>query len=148
MNQDSRFNYAPDNFLQLPQERYSASAFAHFYVTDEHRIYSEVSFIRNYVPQELAPTPAFTTIEINPNSAFFSPEVQQAFLNSGDLNADGNYEAFIGRRMVENGSRQSLDTRDAFRILSWVSTVTLMTIGHMMYYYSRSMLDQTNLLKQ
>ncbi|REL27578.1 TonB-dependent receptor [Thalassotalea euphylliae] len=141
----SRFNYAPDNFLQLPQERYSASAFAHFYVTDEHRIYTEVSYIRNEVPQELAPTPAFTTIEINPNSAFFSPEVQQAFLNSGDLNDNGNYEAFIGRRMVENGSRQSIDTRDAFRILLGVDGYINDDWSYDVFY-SRSMLDQTNLL--
>ncbi|REL32359.1 TonB-dependent receptor domain-containing protein [Thalassotalea euphylliae] len=141
----SRFNYAPDNFLQLPQERYSASAFAHFYVTDEHRIYTEVSYIRNEVPQELAPTPAFTTIEINPNSAFFSPEVQQAFLNSGELNDDGNFEAFIGRRMVENGSRQSIDTRDAFRILLGVDGYINDDWSYDVFY-SRSMLDQTNLL--
>lgn len=140
-----RFNYAPDNFLQLPQERYSASAFAHFYITDEHRIYAETSFIRNDVPQELAPTPAFTTIEVNPNSAYFAPDVQQAFLNSGALNDDGNYEMFIGRRMVENGSRQSLDTRDAMRILVGIDGYINDDWSYDVYY-SRSMLDSTNLL--
>ncbi|WP_448210938.1 TonB-dependent receptor domain-containing protein [Colwellia sp. MEBiC06753] len=142
---EDRFNYAPDNFLQLPQERYSASAFSHFYITDEHRIYSEVSFVRNYVPQELAPTPAFTTIEVNPNSVFFAPDVQQAFLNSGDLNEDGNYEMFVGRRMVENGSRQALDTRDAFRLLVGVDGYINDDWSYDVYY-SRSMLDSTNLL--
>ena len=46
-----RFNYAPDNFLQLPQERLTMNAFSHFYINDETRIYSELSFIRNEVPQ-------------------------------------------------------------------------------------------------
>ncbi|NMP33365.1 TonB-dependent receptor [Thalassotalea sp. M1531] len=138
---DSRFNYAPDNFLQLPQERYSASAFAHFYVTDEHRIYSEVSFIRNYVPQELAPTPAFTTVELNPNSVFFDQAVRDAWgLESGET-----VSAFVGRRMVENGSRQSLDTRDAFRILLGVDGYINDDWSYDVYY-SRSMLDQSNLL--
>ncbi|GLX83222.1 TonB-dependent receptor domain-containing protein [Thalassotalea eurytherma] len=141
----SRFNYAPDNFLQLPQERYSASAFSHFYINDEHRIYSEVSFVRNFVPQELAPTPAFTSVEINPNSVFFDAATQQAFLNSGSLNADGNYEGFIGRRMVENGSRQSIDTRDAFRMLVGIDGYINDDWSYDVYY-SRSMLDQTNLL--
>ncbi len=140
-----RFNYAPDNFLQLPQERYSASAFSHFYITDEHRIYSEMSFIRNEVPQELAPTPAFTTIEVNPNSAYFGADVQEAFLNSGDLNPDGNYEMFVGRRMVENGSRQSLDTRDAFRILVGIDGYITDDWSYDVYY-SRSTLDGINLL--
>lgn len=159
----SRFNYAPDNFLQLPQERYSASAFSHFYINDEHRIYSEVSFIRNYVPQELAPTPAFTSVEVNPNSAFFDAATQQAFLNAtvtnnngtpddesddfqeSALNANGNYDVFIGRRMVENGSRQSLDTRDAFRIMVGIDGYINDDWSYDVYY-SRAMLDQTNLL--
>ncbi|MFD2166298.1 TonB-dependent receptor domain-containing protein [Thalassotalea euphylliae] len=141
----SRFNYAPDNYLQLPQERYSASAFAHFYINDETRIYSELSFIRNEVPQQLAPTPAFTTIEVNPNSAFFTPETQQAFLNSGSLNENGNYDVFIGRRMVENGPRQAIDTRDAFRILVGIDGYINDDWSYDVYY-SRAMLDQTNLL--
>ncbi len=111
----SRFNYAPDNFLQLPQERYMINAFAHYDVNEHARIYTELAFSRNEVPQELAPTPAFTTVEINPNSAFFSQEVQDAF--NANTEANGGNEYFIGRRMVENGSRQAQDVREAFRIL-------------------------------
>ncbi len=124
----SRFNYAPDNFLQLPQERYMMNAFAHFDVNEHARISTEVSFTRNDVPQELAPTPAFTTVEINPDSPFFAPDVQDALDGSrSDTNGDGvidgddNAVFFIGRRMVENGSRQSKDTREAFRILLGLS---------------------------
>ncbi len=140
-----RFNYAPDNFLQLPQERLTMSAFSHFYINDETRIYSEISFIRNEVPQELAPTPAFTTIEVNPNSAFFGADVQDAFLNSGDLNAAGNYEMFVGRRMVENGSRQSIDTRDAMRLLVGIDGYINDDWSYDVYY-SRAQMDQSNLL--
>jgi outer membrane receptor protein involved in Fe transport len=122
----SRFNYAPDNYLQLPQERYLVHSMAHYDVTDSARVYGEFTYSHNKVPQELAPTPAFTTIELNPNSAFFGPDVQAAFAATSrttDTNGDGvidnndNLLYFIGRRMVENGSRQAEDTRDAFRIL-------------------------------
>jgi iron complex outermembrane receptor protein len=140
-----RFNYAPDNFLQLPQERLTMNAFSHFYINDETRIYTELSFIRNEVPQELAPTPAFTTIEVNPNSAFFGADVQDAFLNSGDLNAAGNYEMFVGRRMVENGSRQAIDTRDAMRILVGIDGYFNDDWSYDVYY-SRSQMDQSTLL--
>ena len=121
------------------------NAFSHFYINDETRIYSELSFIRNEVPQELAPTPAFTTIEVNPNSAFFGADVQDALLNSGDLNADGNYEMFVGRRMVENGSRQSIDTRDAMRLLVGIDGYINDDWSYDVYY-SRSQLDHTTLL--
>jgi outer membrane receptor protein involved in Fe transport len=157
-----RFNYAPDNFLQLPQERYTMNAFSHFYINDETRIYAEMSFIHNEVPQELAPTPAFVgSLEVNPNSAFFGQDVQDAMNalvpeldDDGEetgnmitaLNADGNYVLpFIGRRMVENGSRQSLDTRDAMRILVGVDGYINDEWSYDVYY-SRSQLDHTNLL--
>lgn len=141
-----RFNYAPDNFLQLPQERYTMNAFSHFYVNDETRIYAEMSFIHNLVPQELAPTPAFLgTVEVNPNSAFFGDDVQ-AGMNAQGLNDSGNYEiGFLGRRMVENGSRQSIDTRDAMRILVGVDGEINDDWSYDVYY-SKSILDQTNLL--
>jgi outer membrane receptor protein involved in Fe transport len=143
-----RFNYAPDNFLQLPQERYTMNAFSHYYINDETRVYAEMSFISNTVPQELAPTPAFLgTVEVNPNSAFFGSDVQQGMLaDTANINADGNYElGYIGRRMVENGSRQSLDTRDAMRILVGVDGYINDDWSYDVYY-SRSQLNQTNLL--
>ncbi|MBB3169187.1 TonB-dependent receptor plug domain-containing protein [Simiduia aestuariiviva] len=141
---DSRFNYAPDNYLQLPQERYLVNSFAHYEIAEGHEVYSEFAFAHNKVPQQLAPTPAFTTVEINPNSAFLDQATRDA-LAGETLNANGNYEAFIGRRMVENGPRQAVDTRDAFRLLvglrgdisdAWSYDV----------YYSRANLDQSNLL--
>ena len=123
---DSRFNYAPDNYLQLPQERYVIAAMAHYDINDSVTAYTELNYANNLVPQELAPTPAFTGyMEVNPDSPFFSPEVQASLDairtdTNGDGIIDGEDNAilpYIGRRMVENGSRQSKDRRNIFRIL-------------------------------
>lgn len=118
VNPDDLFNYAPDNFLQLPQERFLAHGQAHFDLSDQVRAYSEITFAQNEVAQELAPTPAFvSTLEVNPDSAFFDAETQ-ALLDNIPTNADGNvFLGTIGRRMVENGPRQSTDNRDAFRLM-------------------------------
>ena len=149
-----RFNYAPDNFLQLPQERYLISAMGHYDLTDNARLYAEMTFIRNTVPQELAPTPAFlSTLQVNPDSPFFAPDVQAALDTirtdtNGDGVVNGNDNAFlplIGRRMVENGSRQSIDTRDANRILLGIDGDINDTWSYDAYY-SRATLDQSNLL--
>ena len=149
-----RFNYAPDNFLQLPQERYLIHAMAHYDLTDNARVYTEMSFIRNQVDQELAPTPAFLgTLEVNPDSPFFGADVQQALNGirsdtNGDGVVNGNDNAFlpfIGRRMVENGSRQALDTRDANRILLGVDGDINDTWSYDVYY-SRASLDNSNIL--
>jgi outer membrane receptor protein involved in Fe transport len=139
-----RFNYAPDNFLQLPQERYLMTAMGHYDLTDSVRVYSEMNFSHNLVPQELAPTPAFTSVFVNPNSAFFGPNAQAAF-NGAAKDANGNVPIYIGRRMVENGSRQSIDTRDAFRILVGTSG-DLSDTWSFDASYSLSNLDNSNVL--
>jgi iron complex outermembrane receptor protein len=140
---DDRFNYAPDNYLQLPQERYMISAFAHYDVNEHARVYTELAFSRNEVPQELAPTPAFTTVEINPNSAFFDQASRDAF--NANTEANGGNQYFVGRRMVENGSRQSIDTREAFRVLIGIDGAINDNWGYDAYY-SKAILDrQTSL---
>ncbi|MFK8020971.1 MAG: TonB-dependent receptor [Pseudomonadales bacterium] len=152
-NVASRFNYAPDNFLQLPQERYLISSMAHYDINDNHRVYGEFAFSHNEVPQELAPTPAFTSVFVNPNSAFFGADVQAALAGqqttdtNGDglVNDDDNVYMYIGRRMVENGSRQAIDTRDAFRVLLG-ATGDFNDNWSYDAYYSITNLERTNLL--
>ncbi len=116
-----RFNYAPDNFLQLPQKRYTAFAMGHFDLTEKARGYMELTYAQNKVPQELAPTPAFLGgLEVNPDSPFFAPSVQDALrgMRADPLDDDENvFLPFIGRRMVENGPRQARNERDSWRAL-------------------------------
>jgi len=154
LDPEDRFNYAPDNFLQLPQERFLTSAMIHYDLTESVRVYSELTFVRNEVPQELAPTPAFLGgLVINPDSPFFAPDVQQALAGiRTDTNGDGVINGldnaslpFIGRRMVENGPRQSIDTRTANRILFGFKG-DLTDVWSYDVYYSTSQLDQTNQL--
>lgn len=140
---DSRFNYAPDNYLQLPQKRYMMNAFAHYDVNEHARVYTELAFSRNFVPQELAPTPAFTTVEINPNSAFFDQAAQDAF--NANTEANGGNQYFVGRRMVENGSRQAEDTREAFRVLVGIDGAINDNWSYDAYY-SKSILDSQQAL--
>lgn len=116
---NDRFNYAPDNFLQLPQERFLISSYSHYDISDHVTFYSEATFIHNRVPTELAPTPAFLgSLEVDVDSPFFAAD-SQAILAALDTDGDGFATLpFIGRRMVENGSRQQRNTRNGFRIVT------------------------------
>jgi len=47
LDPEDRFNYAPDNFLQLPQERFLTSAMIHYDLTESVRVYSELTIFRS-----------------------------------------------------------------------------------------------------
>jgi len=120
------FNYAPDNFLQLPQDRVIVTGLAHYDLNESTRVYSEINYARNEVDNELAPTPGFLGgLEVNPDSPFFAPDAQQALGSiRSDTNGDGVVNGadnalipFIGRRFEEVGSRQSLFNRVGTRLL-------------------------------
>jgi len=70
------YNFAPDNYLQLPQERYLLGAYGHYEFTDGIEAYSEVSFVRNDVATELAPTPAGVSVPLFVNSPFFNDQTR------------------------------------------------------------------------
>jgi len=116
-NINDRFNYAPDNFIQLPQDRWLVSAQAHYEINDNVTVYSSAIFTNNRSDTELAPTPAFLGgLEVDVDSPFFAPDTQ-AILAGLDTDGDGFFALpFIGRRMVENGSRQGINTRNGFQI--------------------------------
>ena len=119
------YNYAPVNFLQIPQERFLFGGAADYeWIDGGHEIYSEISFINNRVATELAATPVTGTFSVDLDTV-------RPFLNAGDFNqlvqidnsepgadgGDGVLDLFLQRRVVETGSRNSLDERNAFRVL-------------------------------
>lgn len=122
------YNYAPVNYLQLPQERYLIGGYAEYEISDALEAYTEVAFVNNRVAQELAATPVTGTFNVDLATI-------QPFLSAGDyaqlvqLDAtetgtgasagnNGQLSLFLQRRTVETGARNSLDERNAFRVLA------------------------------
>ncbi|WP_444891259.1 TonB-dependent receptor domain-containing protein [Microbulbifer sp. DLAB2-AA] len=145
---DDLYNYAPDNYLQLPQERFLISAFSHYDISDKVTAYGEAAFSHNEVPQELAPVPAALTVDVNPNTPFFDEAFQQSLKDintAAGLDENTPVPVAVTRRMVENGSRQQRDTRDAFRILAGFRG-DINDDWSFDTYYSYSNLEYTSLL--
>lgn len=118
------YNYAPSNYLQLPQERYLIGGYADYDIGGGHTPYTEVSFVNNRVAQELAPTPILVNLglDIDFVSPFLSDETIAALndLDASESGADANDGIVpfqVRRRLTEAGSRNSLDERSAFRVL-------------------------------
>ncbi len=116
------YNFAPDNYLQLPQERYLLGAYGHYEFADGIEAYSELSFVRNNVNQELAPTPAGVAAPLFVNSPFFNQQTRDLLLQNPVATATGaNYRTTqVNFRFNDIGSRNSQFSREAFRVLGGV----------------------------
>ncbi len=118
------YNYAPVNFLQLPQERFTITALGSYEINDKIEIYSRASFAQNRVDSELAPTPIFQFSQISlDGNPFLTPNAQNvlssAYGDGVDTDGDGiddTATGFFGRRLEEVGPRQTQDINDAFQI--------------------------------
>jgi outer membrane receptor protein involved in Fe transport len=100
----TRYNYAPVNYLQLPQERYTAAAFGRYDITDTIELKVKSIFTSNQVPQELAPTPFFRTVTVDiDTNPFLTPSTVAAFTEANG--GGGLYPFYLGRRMLEIGPR-------------------------------------------
>jgi len=89
------YNYAPVNFLQLPQERFTITSLGSYEINDKVEVYARGSFAQNRVDSQLAPTPIFqnSTFSLDGNP-FISPEAQ-ALYSGNNINQVG-----IGARVA------------------------------------------------
>ena len=54
----SRYNYAPDNYLIIPAERFNIVSIGHYDITDSIRLDTRLSYTNSWSQVSLAPTPA------------------------------------------------------------------------------------------
>ena len=124
------YNYAPVNFLQLPQERFTIATSADYEINEHAEVYVEGRFSQNTVASQLAPTPIFQTpadgfsLDGNP---FIDPASQQILsdsVGSGvDTDGDGIDDTgsfLLRRRLVEVGPRFNNDTRNTFQLVTGI----------------------------
>jgi iron complex outermembrane receptor protein len=114
---NDRYNYAPTNYLQLPQERINLSSFVTYEINEHVEVYSRAFYTNTIVDSQLAPTPGgsqfvFTVQEDNP---FLTGELRALFdanpsINVGDIDGDGlgEYRFTTGRRYQEIATRNDL----------------------------------------
>lgn len=153
------YNYAPVNYLMIPQERYLMGGYADYEFSDGHTAYTEVTYVNNRVQQELAATPVTGTYNVD--IATVSQFLNQATIDELNLldqreaaasaarvanglsplsTAElGVVSASIQRRILETGPRNSLDERNAFRVLAGVRGDITDNLNYDAYYsYART----------
>ncbi len=141
------YNFAVDNYLMVPQERYLIGGYADYEFKDGHTAYLEATFVNNRVANELAPTPVTGTFNVNINAVtpFLSAADVAALrqldtvAGTGNTVGDGVVPLAIQRRVNEAGRRNSLDERSAFRLLAGVRGDITDWLNYDAYYsYART----------
>ncbi|WP_132884230.1 TonB-dependent receptor domain-containing protein [Sphingomonas molluscorum] len=150
------YNYAPDNYLQVPQERWMLGAYANYEVNDWFNPYMELSFVNNRVANELAASPISGTFNIAVDNPFLSAadaaslaaiDAQEAAIDAALIAAGGagryNNPGVVGVGLASRtnavSSRQALDERNAFRVLIGSTGAITSGIKYDAYYsYART----------
>ncbi|MES1198668.1 MAG: TonB-dependent receptor [Pseudomonadota bacterium] len=167
LDPDDRYNLGPENYLQIPQERWMVNAFSHYDLTDKATAYMEFNFSNNTVNMQLAPTNIGTTVLLNTNNPYLSAPMQAilGYLDAQETGTttvvsgsasrtnspnDGFAAVTLGRRFTGLGDRFNSSERVAWRSafgvrgdLGSMSPNFLRDLHYDMYYiYART--DETD----
>ena len=146
------YNYAPANYLQVPQERWLLGGYGEYEVNDNVTAFMEVTFVNNRVENELAATPVtgFFDLAVDQNCAFMSAADCQALraIDASETAANaaagveddpGMVNMSIARRTTDSLPRNSSNDRNAFRVLGGVKGPAFATWNYEAYYvYART----------
>ena len=104
------YNYAPTNYFQRSDNRYTAGAFAHYDVTDFLTLYGSAMFMDDHTWSQVAPSAIWqgTTFAINCDNPLLSAS-QASTLCGADAGTSENADVFIGYRPTAGGASPRRD---------------------------------------
>ena len=139
-----RYNFNPQNYLQLPLVRNQFGGMAHYEVTPGIEAYFEGLYSNNRTKTQYAATPISGSYSVQVDSPFLTPELQTLFraldasegtvqldssnqpvlgadglpvLTPAATRNDGYTTVSIGRRISEGPTRNATYDRDAYRFV-------------------------------
>ncbi len=111
------YNFAPDNYLQVPQDRWMMTSGANYKLADGVDFFLQTLFVHNTVGTEIAPTPGFMSDVVIPvNNPFLNEEgrlglqgldwygtghIMQARSSGGELLFDAQGSAIQARQALD-----------------------------------------------
>jgi iron complex outermembrane recepter protein len=124
------FNFAPYNFYQTPNERWTGGVFLNYDVNSHVSAYSELMYVRNQSSAQIAPSGAFFVAGFVPCAdPLLTAQERATVCSAGNLTAQGNPTETVGgvtypginmyllRRNVEGGPRIATFQTDSFRAI-------------------------------
>ncbi len=140
-----QFNFAPYNYFQRPDERYTAGAYGHYEVNPMLDVYSQVMFMDDHSLAQIAPSGVFAAdLNIKCNSPLFSADEVQKFCTNFGLSGAQNSHVLVARRNQEGGGRVDDRRHTDYRIVVGARGELDKTWGYDVYgQYSQSGLSET-----
>jgi outer membrane receptor protein involved in Fe transport len=136
VNPDDLYNFAPPNYLQIPQERWIGTGVAHYEISPAVVPFGRFTFAYNRVPTQLAPTPIFDSFDFNLDNPFITPALRARL---APLATDGIVNTFIGRRNIEGGPRTNPQENYSFQAQGGVRGEVLRDLNYEAFYsYGRT----------
>jgi outer membrane receptor protein involved in Fe transport len=160
------FNYAPYNYYQRPDERYTLGAFAEYEISPGAKPYIEAMFMNDHSDAQIAPSGNFNnTTYLNcdnpllntaPGSGLGGLSMQQTicqpgFTQTGPINPVTGLPSqtafvLIGRRNVEGGGRDDDLEHTSWRVVGGIRGDLLRGLSYDAYYqYGTTRLSETYL---
>ena len=104
------YNYAPSNYFQRDDKRYTAGAFAKFKFSELAEVYGSFMYMNDHTFSQAAPSALFqgTTFTINCNNPYLSASQAQTLCGSAAGTAQTE-DTFIGYRLTGPGSAPRRD---------------------------------------
>jgi outer membrane receptor protein involved in Fe transport len=115
------FNFAPYNYFQRPDERYTFGGFAHYELSRAADVYTQLMFMDDDTKAAIAPSGIFgQTFNLPCSSPLLSPSQAATLCTEAGLGAAESANLLIFRRNVEGGSRQDDLRHTGYRIVGGV----------------------------
>ena len=157
------FNFAPYNYFQRPDERYTFGAFGDYEISSAFHPYVEMMFMDDHSDAQIAPSgDFFNTGTINCDNPLLSAQQLSIICAPGNLvvDADGNPVqfsdgmggtftkgfAYIGKRNVEGGGRDDDIRHTDYRIVAGLRGDVASGVSYDAYYQSGHTLRQETYL--
>ncbi|HEY6661781.1 MAG TPA: TonB-dependent receptor [Sphingomicrobium sp.] len=143
------FNFAPYNYYQRPDERYTFGAFAQYEISPGATPYLEAMFMDDHSDAQIAPSGDFTnTNTLNCDNPLLSTQQFNTICVPGNTTVDAQgvtrATVYVARRNVEGGGRDDDLEHSAWRIVGGVKGDLLKGLSYDAYYqFGTSRLTET-----
>ena len=112
------YNYAPINYYQRPDERYTFGSSLKYEINEHFKPYLETMYITKRDAVQIAPSGAFFTDIRNIDCS--NPLIGSACADLGFDPLDGPVDIYVAKRNVEGGPRRNATNTSQFRVVAGV----------------------------